>query len=99
MKAELKLQLIARPALSELEGLFAALEQILSDAPHLRPKVIDLLFALSDGSLKPGFVELVAIPAFGTDGQSVIELQITDRMRELVGALAAGDVEVLSIYQ
>lgn len=97
MKAELKLQLNAQPGLSELEALFAALEQTLSDAPHLRLKVLDLLFTLSDGSLKPGFVELVAIPAFGTDGQSVIELQVTDRLRELVGALATGDVEVLGI--
>lgn len=97
MKAELKLQLNAQPGLSALEGLFTTLEQILSDAPHLRLKVIDLLFTLSDGSLKPGFVELVAIPAFGADGQSVIELQVTNRLRELVGALAAGDVEVLGI--
>ena len=97
MKAELKLQLNAEPGLSELEGLFAALEQILSDAPHLRLKVLDLLFTLSDGSPPPGFVELVAIPAFGTDGQSVIELQVSDRLRELVCALAAGDVEVLGI--
>lgn len=97
MKAELILQVNAQPGLSELERLFAALEQILSDAPHLRLKVLDLLFTLSDGSLKPGFVELVAIPAFGTDGQSVIELQVTDRLRELVAALTAGDVEVLGI--
>jgi hypothetical protein len=97
MKAELKLQLSAQLGLSELEGLFATLEQILSDAPHLRLKVLDLLFTFSDGSLKPGFVELVAIPAFGTGGYSVIELQITDRLRKLVGALAAGDVEVLGI--
>ena len=97
MKAELKLQLNAEPGLSELEGLVATLEQVLADAPHLRLKVLDLLFTLSDGSLKPGLVELVAIPAFGTDGQSVIELQVTDRLRELVGALAAGDVEVLGI--
>ncbi|WP_223553416.1 hypothetical protein [Pseudomonas sp. BF-R-01] len=97
MKAELTLQLNAQPGLSELEGLVATLEKILSDAPHLRLKVLDLLFTFSDGSLKPGFVELVAIPAFGTDGHSVIELQVTDRLREFVGALAAGDVEVLSI--
>jgi hypothetical protein len=97
MKAKLKLQMNAQPGLSELEGLFATLEQILSNAPHLRLKVLDLLFTLSDGSLKPGLVELVAIPAFGADGQSVIELQVTDRLRELVGALATGDVEVLGI--
>ncbi|WP_223538762.1 hypothetical protein [Pseudomonas sp. BF-R-12] len=97
MKAELTLQLNAQPGLSELEGLVATLEKILSDAPHLRLKVLDLLFTFSDGSLKPGFVKLVAIPAFGTDGHSVIELQVTDRLREFVGALAAGDVEVLSI--
>lgn len=97
MKAELKLQLNAEPGLSELEGLVATLEQVLADAPHLRLKVLDLLFTLSDGSLKPGLVELVAIPAFGTDGHSVIELQVTNRLRELVGALAAGDVEVLGI--
>ncbi|PAW51679.1 hypothetical protein CKQ80_23760 [Pseudomonas moraviensis] len=97
MKAELKLQIKAQPGLSELEELVAILEQVLADAPHLRLKVLDLLFTLSDGSLKPGFVELVAIPAFGTDGHSVIELQVTNRLRELVGALAAGDVEVLGI--
>jgi hypothetical protein len=97
MKTELTLQLNAQPGLSELEGLFATLEQILSDALHLRLKVLDLLFTFSDGSLKPGFVELVAIPAFGADGQSVIELQVTDRLRELVAAVTAGDLEVLGI--
>lgn len=97
MKAELTLQINAQPGLSELEGLFATLEQVLADAPHLRLKVLDLLFTLSDGSLKPGFVELVAIPAFGADGQSVIELQVTNRLRELVAALTAGDLEVLGI--
>lgn len=97
MKAELTLQLNAQPGLSELEGLFATLEQILSDAPHLRLKVLDLLFTFSDSSIKPCFVELVAIPAFGADGQSVIELQVTDRLRELVAAVTAGDLEVLGI--
>lgn len=97
MKAELNLQIKAQPGLSELEELVATLEQVLADAPHLRLQVLDHLFTLRDGSLKPGLVELVAVPAFGTDGHSVIELQVSDRLRELVGALAAGDVEVLGI--
>ena len=97
MKAELALQVNTAPGLAEAEALFSTLEQVLADAPHLRLQALDHLFTLRDGSLKPGLVELVAVPATGADGHSVIELKVSDRLRELVGALAAGDVEVLGI--
>lgn len=95
--AELNIRADIQPGLDELEGLIATLEQVFFDAPNLRLKVCDLLFAGDDHRFKPGFVELVAMPAAGAHGPSVIQLHVTDRFRELVAAAAADELELLSI--
>lgn len=95
--AELKIRVDVQPGLDELETLIAALEQAFSDAPHLRLKVRDLLFTGSDHRFKPGFVELIAAPATGAFGPSVIQLHVTDRFRKLVAATVANELELLSI--
>lgn len=99
MKAELNIQIDAQPGIAELETLIATLEEVLADAPSLRLQVLDHLFALPDGGFKPGLVELVAVPTSGADGHAVIQLQVADRLRKFVSALAAGDFEILSIDQ
>lgn len=95
--AELKIRMDVQPGMDELESLITALEQALADAPHLRLKVFDLLFTGSDNRFKPGFVELIASPAVGALGPSIIELYVTDRFRKLVAAAIADELELLSI--
>lgn len=95
--ASLNIRIDAKPGLDELESLVATLEQVFADAPHLRLKVCDLLFTGSDHRFKPGFVELIAAPATGAFGPSIIQLHVTDRFRKLVAAAVANELELLGI--
>ena len=94
---KLNIELMAEPGLSEAEALVATLKQAIESFPSLRPQVLDLLFTSSDNSLKPGFVELVSVPAIGANDPSVIALRVTDRFRKLVAAAAAGELQLLGI--
>jgi hypothetical protein len=88
---------MADDPLAELNSLAATLEQALEDFPGLRLQLPNLLFAGGDDSLKPGLVELVAVPADGAGGPAVIHLQATDRLREIVAAAVANELEHLRV--
>lgn len=95
---EMSLHLVtADDPLADLRSLAATLEQALAQFPDLRLQVEQLLFTSSDDSLKPGLVELVAVPAGGAGGPAVIHLQATDRLREIVAAAVANELERLSV--
>lgn len=81
--------------LDELRSLVVTLKQILEDAPSLGLEVCDLLFGGGD-LLKPGFIEFRAMPASRTSGL-IVSLNVTDKLRELVAAAAAGDLKKLRI--
>ncbi|ESW39328.1 MULTISPECIES: hypothetical protein [Pseudomonas] len=95
--AKLNIRMDTQPGLDELASLIATLEQVFADAPHLRLKVCDLLLTGSDHRLKPGFVDLVAVPASRAGDPPTIQLQVSDQFRELVAATVAEKLELLSI--
>lgn len=93
---EMSLNLVtADDPLVELRSLAATLEQALSKFPNLALKVEQLLFAGSD-CLQSGLIEFRFAPAVGT-GRMTISLRITNRLREIVAAAAAGDLKGLGV--
>lgn len=94
----MKLNLVmADDPLAELRSLAATLEQAFERFPGLRPQVYQLLFTSSD-ALQDGLIELRLTPAAGT-GRMAVSLGFSDRLREIVAAAAAGDVERLRINE
>lgn len=94
MEAPLSLT-TADDGLEELRSLAAALEKALEDFPGLSLQVEQLLFSGGD-CLKSGLIEFCFAPAAGT-GRMTISLRVTDRLREIVAAAAAGDLKVLGV--
>lgn len=95
---ELKLEVEGQPeGLAEFKSLLATLEQVLEDVPSMGLEVYQLLFCERD-LLRPGFIEFRGMAAAGTD-RLAVSLHVTDRLRELVAAAAAGDLKGLRINE
>ncbi|ANC80969.1 hypothetical protein QUC26_17765 [Pseudomonas asiatica] len=71
----------------ELDELLATLKQVAEVSLDAGLEVKQLLFGGGD-SLMPGLIDFRAIPASRT-GHIALELNVTDRFRELAAALVA----------
>lgn len=86
-----------RDAEQELESLSASLKESLERFPSLGLKLKQLLLTSSD-EIQPGLIELGVSMADGAGGLT-ITANLTDRLREIVAAAAAGDLEGLRINE
>lgn len=73
---------------AELADLMTEIE---SGPPECLGELRELLFG-EDEHLLPGFIEFRAVPASGAT-RMTITANVTDRLRELVAAFAAGEID------
>ena len=86
-KPELGIEVNSQAGSQELEELLATLKQVAEVSLDARLEVQQLLFGGGD-VLMPGLIDFRAIPASRT-GHIALELNVTDRFRELAAALVA----------
>lgn len=74
---------------SELHSMIARVEKVLSHRPEMNGEVFQFLFG--DGErLQPGLVEFRSVSA-GRTGRLSVSLHLSDRLREFLSALEAGN--------